>query len=136
MGDENIAGFTKVAASGAGASVAGTSGNSAKAVSAGGAEILGQGGTSTLSKTVESGGAEGVAGVVGGAQQVFTFMLILNWLKMMWATLVAVVQNFLAMVGAWVMNGVSQITGFFTSVGAFIGNALGISTMAGALSTC
>ncbi|PDQ35479.1 MAG: hypothetical protein B5766_05270 [Candidatus Lumbricidophila eiseniae] len=153
MGDENIAGFTKVAASGAGASVAGTSGNSAKAVSAGGAEILGQGGTSTLSKTVESGGAEGVAGVegrglgkevakvggaaafVGGAQQVFTFMLILNWLKMMWATLVAVVQNFLAMVGAWVMNGVSQITGFFTSVGAFIGNALGISTMAGALSS-
>src|SRR6218665_4145346 len=99
MGDENIAGFTKVAASGAGASVAGTSGNSAKAVSAGGAEILGQGGTSTLSKTVESGGAEGVAGgegrglgkevakvggaaaFVGGAQPVFTFILILNSFK-------------------------------------------------------
>src|SRR6218665_2951597 len=106
MGDENIAGFTKVAASGAGASVAGTSGNSAKAVSAGGAEILGQGGTSTLSKTIESGRSEGVAveegrgwgkGVPkvggaapfeGGAQRVFTFMLILKWLKMMWATLV------------------------------------------------
>lgn len=56
-------------------------------------------------------------------------MAILNWLKMMWATAVAVVQNMIAMVGAWIMSGISQITGFFTGIGSFVANVTGASTL-------
>ncbi|NYJ34905.1 phage tail tip lysozyme [Nocardiopsis aegyptia] len=104
---------------------------------------LGAGGTSEAAKGAAESDTKGVAKgagavaavpAVGVGAQLMVLLMFLNWLKGMFAAMLAMVMNLLNMIWMAILTVVKTVVGFALSVGAAIAGAVGgaISAVTGA----